>query len=134
MKLQEMSHEDSEVRAEEDILDPVQFGQLQCLDSAGDLTESFVLRLEDWEARIEEALFAADIERIRDLAHGLKGTSSNFGAFRLMRRCSEMEQDAAKKVFPETAFLEEVMAEVRRAREALKRANSRALNVGKKCR
>jgi len=134
MKVQEMRHENFDVGLEEEVLDPVQFRQLQCLDSAGDLMESFIMKLEGWKEKIDAALRDADIEQIRELAHALKGTSSNFGAFRLMKRCSEMEKDAVKKVFPEAAFLDEIMSEVRRAKEAVKKANPRTVNVKERCR
>jgi HPt (histidine-containing phosphotransfer) domain-containing protein len=86
----------------------------------GTLIESFVRDAEYRLGALDDALAGRDAERVRDLAHGFKGSSSNLGAVALSSCCRRLEQAGREgHVSDADELLNETREAFRRAREAL---------------
>lgn len=59
-----------------------------------ELLETFLV---DSEKRLRELRETADAKALSGIAHSLKGSASNMGAFRLVQLCQELESDAQSK-------------------------------------
>jgi two-component system sensor histidine kinase RpfC len=69
---------------------------------------------------LERAVADRDLEKVRELAHALKGNSGQIGALALMRACELFSGIAAGELERNgEAYLEEVKEELSRARTAL---------------
>lgn len=80
----------------DDLLDSELLGELRDI-MADDFTRLVEAFIQDGKFRCEAmraALQAGDGEQLRQLAHSLKGSSSNLGAHRLTGLCLELEQQA----------------------------------------
>lgn len=69
---------------------------------------------------IRENIGAANGERVKNAAHTLKGSSSNFGARRMIQLCAALEHKGLERDFPSAAeLLDELEAEFARVSEIL---------------
>lgn len=119
-------------REERPILDSAQVDQLNQIEAVDELVQSFIQRLQSWEANVAKALAADDLGQVRELAHALKGTSGNFGAYRLMRSCQALEKAAADSIAQESNRLyEEARIEARQAKNALFQAFPQSVVKGR---
>ncbi len=81
--------------------DPVNVARLReaTLDDAefmGELVEMFLTDAADQLASLEQSIAAADWPATSRTAHRLRGASSNVGAEKLARLCSEMEHRSSE--------------------------------------
>ena len=80
------------------------------------LVNSFVSDGERRMAALEQAVREGDAERVREVAHSFKGSSSNLGVPRLAELCLGLERLARE------ARLEDAAGILNEAREAFRRA------------
>lgn len=87
------------------------------------LTEVFETFMRETPQRIaamHEAVAAEDVDRLKKIAHTLKGACSNLGAEPMVHICSRLESIAtAEFVGRSTVWIEEVAAEFSRVKVAL---------------
>lgn len=82
------------------VLDPTVLDQLRELEDAsgqplGDLVALFVEDGKRCLGELREALTVGDADAIRRVAHGLEGTSANYGALELPALCDRLARSAA---------------------------------------
>lgn len=77
----------------------------------GDLVRLFRRRTPEAITEMEAALAAADAHRLSRAAHGLKASTGNLGAMRLMELATEIEQSARAQHLEKAASLLAVFRE-----------------------
>jgi two-component system sensor histidine kinase RpfC len=115
------AHEGSE---EPPCLDPRYLQELSELGGNSDfvirLAWTFLKGSKEKVRGLELAVADRDVEKARELAHALKGNSGQIGALALMQACELFSAIAARELeLNGEAYLEEVKAELTRARTAL---------------
>jgi two-component system sensor histidine kinase RpfC len=115
------AHEGSE---EPPCLDPRYLQELSELGGNSDfvirLAWTFLKGSKEKVRGLELAVADRDVEKARELAHALKGNSGQIGALALMQACELFSAIAARELERNgEAYLEEVKAELTRARTAL---------------
>jgi HPt (histidine-containing phosphotransfer) domain-containing protein len=80
---------------DQSILNPLQLHELRQLDETGKLIvtliDHFLGQTPDVLEVLQHALLCGDASEIARVAHDLKGSSSNFGARRMVRVCKEIQ-------------------------------------------
>ena len=64
-------------------------------DAVGSLIEAFKEDMLIYLENLDKAIAGADITQVRQIAHTIKGSASNFGAFNLVKHSKELEDRAA---------------------------------------
>jgi two-component system sensor histidine kinase RpfC len=105
-------------------LDPRYLQELSDLGGTSDfvvrLAWTFLKGSKEKVRGIERAVADRDVEKVRELAHALKGNSGQIGALALMRACELFSGIAAEELERNGGtYLEEVKEELSRARTAL---------------
>lgn len=79
-------------------LDEQHFAELTDLmgDDLAELVHAYLRDSVDRLTQLERAFAGADWEQVRRQAHGLKGSSSNLGAFSLVSCCQQLENLAGQ--------------------------------------
>ena len=105
-------------------LDPRYLRELSDLGGSSDfvvrLAWTFLKGSKEKVRGLERAVADQDLEKVRELAHALKGNSGQIGALALMRACERFSGIAAGEMERKGGtYLEEVKEELSRARTAL---------------
>jgi HPt (histidine-containing phosphotransfer) domain-containing protein len=110
------------------VLNPDELSALraECIDGTEDHFPHYVSIFREDAAEVMAELASAEsngsADQLRRAAHRLRGGAANFGAFRLVRLCTELEKHAAgDRVRAAGALIPEVRNELARVERALER-------------
>jgi len=111
----------SQLRADEEVLDPYLMAQLVQLGSQffSDLVATFTRTAAARIDGLEAAVLAGHVEEVTRITHSLKGSSGTLAAQRLSRLAGEVEQTAMDGRPVPAALLSDIRREYGRAVEAL---------------